>query len=158
MKQVKIGASFEGKFKTLCDLASIIATRMPDGCRVVGMNKLIRVKTPWDWILSYQSKTALIDTKTTEEKTFRHSLIESHQVCEMMRHSEAGVVAGYVVEFRELNKIVFYSCAQLYPLMNVRGSLTPEQGVALNNNSLFFIEKLFDSAMNDCAMKHVSGD
>src|SRR3954467_8667995 len=109
--QKSFGDSFEQLFFLVCNRTRGLAiTRFPDGCKVVGNNKLGRVKTPWDWVVSYNGKTALIDTKTTASNSFPHSKIEHHQVKEMSSQSLAGMAAaGYVIWFRQSDGVYFAS-------------------------------------------------
>jgi penicillin-binding protein-related factor A (putative recombinase) len=126
--QKSFGDSFERLFHfQCCRTKGLAITRFPDGCKVLRQNKIVRVKTPWDWIVSYNGKTALIDTKTTEGDTFPNSKIEHHQVSEMYSHSIAGNNnSGYVIWFRESDGVYFASSIILNNLLKVRGSLKPE--------------------------------
>lgn len=118
-------------------------TRFPDGCKVVGPNQIVQVKTPWDWVITYNSRTALIDTKTTEGDTFPHSKIEPHQVKEMYSHSIAGNTTGYVIWFRKSDEVYFASSLLLNNLLNVRGSLKAEMLQFLGKSSTFKPQIMF---------------
>lgn len=122
-QQQKIGAAFENSFEAVARAQRIVVTRMPDGCRVVGKNRLLRVKTPCDWIVTYNGRTALLDTKTCEEGLFPHSRLEEHQLSEMLKHEEAGGIGGYVIFFRAPNVTKFFPCSVLKPKIGVRGSI-----------------------------------
>ena len=98
-------------------------TRFPDGCKVLRGNKIIRIKTPFDWVLTFGGVTALIDTKTTNLDSFPHSKIEAHQVAEMLAHSQSGAKAGYVIWFRKTDDLFFLSALTLSQLLNKRGSI-----------------------------------
>ena len=126
-----IGALFEKMFYNSCNRHHITATRMPDGCRQLGFKKLIRVKTPWDWILTSGGVTALIDTKTVTGDTFNHSNIKDHQVEEMIRHEIDGAIAGYVIWVRETDKIFFVQSSHLVDMMRVRGTIKPDDPKAI---------------------------
>lgn len=109
----RLGASFETNFLELSKLAGITTTRMPDGCRVVGRGRIVRVSTPFDWILSLDGKVALIDTKTTDATLFPPSKVSEHQVVELLNHQAQGILAGYVVEFRKEAEVVFVPARRL---------------------------------------------
>lgn len=128
-----MGSYFEQVFFLTCNRKiGMAVTRMPDGCKTVGKNKLIRVKTPWDYIVSYSGHIALLDTKTTQGNSFPHSKIEPHQVDEMFEHAMAVesyphgrtcVRAGYVIWFRGEGKVFFIPSVYLSSLVRKRGSL-----------------------------------
>lgn len=107
-------------------------TRMPDGCKVLRDNKLIRVKTPFDWILSHQGRTALIDTKTCTTSSFPNSKIETHQVTDMLCHEQNGIMAGYVIWFRESDGVIFVPASTLCELIKRRGSIPENHPKAIH--------------------------
>ena len=51
-KAQAFGKLFEQMFETMCKKNAIAVTRVPDGCKQVAPNKLIRVTTPFDWIIN----------------------------------------------------------------------------------------------------------
>ncbi len=126
-KAKRKGKEFEDLFEWAARSVGIATTRMPDGCKQVGVNRngtpmLQRVKTPMDWVLSYHSKTALIDTKSIDASTFPNSKIEEHQARELLTHEQQGHKAGYVVWLRESSSVIFIPASLLVRLINVRGS------------------------------------
>ncbi len=132
--QKAFGNLFEELFyKTCSSVPQLAITRFPDGCKVVGGNKMIRVQTPCDWLITYGGTTALIDTKTTETDSFPYSKISEHQVNEMVRHSDLGATSGYVIWFRKSDEIFFLSSLYLSRLMKKRGSI---KGIECNSNYL----------------------
>lgn len=130
MKQKAFGDLFEELFFLSCQRVQGMAiSRFPDGCKVVGGNKIIRVKTMCDWILTYGGVTALIDTKTTADDSFPFSKIEPHQVDEMLRHSQSGAKSGYVIWLRKSDDVLFCSSLMLSGLLGQRGSIrSPHNG------------------------------
>lgn len=145
------GGTFEDLFDQMCKRHGIVATRFPDGCRDVGHNKLIRVKTPCDWIVSYDGRTALIDTKTSAEMTFPHSKIKAHQILEMKRHEDAGARAGYVIWLRKSNCICFVPSGELERLAKRIGSIQFGQGHVqlLGTPSYFDVRLIFRKEHDD---------
>lgn len=142
-KAVRGGAQFEIQFQTACLMESLQITKIPSGCKTFGRGNLVRVKTPFDFIVSTESKTAFLDTKTTAGKTFPKSMIEDHQVDEMVKHS---CVSGYVVQFRELNQVVFFTAKVLdYTRRSpVIRSLCLADGVTIFENGRWNIRKMFN--------------
>jgi len=84
---------------------------------------LIQVKSPFDWVLSYQGKAAVIDTKSTANASFSNSGIDGHQVGHMLAHAVHNTIGGYVVWLRLENQVVFIPATKLATLYGVRGSI-----------------------------------
>lgn len=146
-KQKAFGDLFEDLFFNLCArIPGMAITRFPDGCRIVGRNKVVRVKTMCDWILTYGGVTAMIDTKTTEGDSFPHSKIEPHQIMEMLKHSQSGAKSGYVIWMRKSDDIIFCSSLLLSGLIQQRGSIkAPHNGGSswLGKSALFRPRMIF---------------
>lgn len=123
MSQVRIGNQFERMFQQSCMAHGIAVTRVPDGCKQLGQ-KLIRVKTPFDWILSHSGRFAVIDTKSYQGN-MPHADITKHQILELIRHEEEGSSAGYVIYFRKALAVGFIRATNLYDRLLSRGSIAP---------------------------------
>jgi len=137
-----VGAAFEATFHDACTREGIAITRMPDGCKQVGATRLIRVKTPWDFILTRNGKTAFIDTKTTSDDTFPFKSIEPHQAEAMYRHDCEGtpnVIGGYVIEFRKINQVIFVPAMHLHNALHcgVKGSFKPTDDFVISLGSSY---------------------
>lgn len=143
--QQSLGDDFEKLFSDTCRFTRGFAiTRFPSACKVVRGGELVQIKAPWDWVVSYKGKTALIDTKTTEGDTFPHSKITSHQVEELYAHSIAGATAtGYVIWFRKSDGVYFASSLILNNLLNVRGSLKTDMLQFLGKSGAFKPQIMF---------------
>lgn len=143
------GEAFEDLFKTLCRKEKISFTRIPNGCRSVG-KRIIRVKSPFDWILTCggfsNPKMALIDTKTINRNSFPHSLIELHQVEEMIQHESSSIFAGYIIWLRPIDRVLFVSANYLLKCIGVKGGI---QCTAQNMNSVIDLGSSLDCRMRD---------
>lgn len=122
-KSQAFGSLFETIFLKTCRSQGVAITRIPDGCRQVG-KRIIRVKTPWDWVVSYQNRTALIDTKTVNADVFIHSAITEHQVNELFNHERSGALAGYVIWLRLTNRVFFMPAYALMQALQAGGSFS----------------------------------
>lgn len=144
VKPQAIGATFESMFLMTARANRIAITKIPDSCRSVGKNQIIRVKSPWDWILTYNRKTAFIDTKTTRGSSFPCSKICEHQVNELIQHEYAGASAGYVIWLRSTNRVFFMSAKNLAGLMDLGGSFSEihQESVFLGTN-IFDVRRIF---------------
>lgn len=113
------GKSFEEIFQYRCNATGVKVTRIPDGCRQVGRGKLIRVKSPFDWIISWEGKTAFVDTKAYSGGAYYPpSLVDQNQVTEFEKHRAAGSItaAGYLVHLRKSSSIVWIPSYELADL------------------------------------------
>lgn len=117
------GELFERLFLVSCRSHGVAITRIPDGCKQVSAHRLVRVQSPFDWVITSKSRTALIDTKTSQSKVFAHSQIVEHQVREMRQHEVAGTFGGYVIWLRQTNEVLFVRASILESLMQVEGSI-----------------------------------
>lgn len=127
----KLGTGFEDFFEKLCHKQGIGCLKIWDGARRVGLPtggvRLIPMKNACDFLVTYQGKTALIDSKTRGTgSTFPHSLINPDQVRMMKPMVLAGNVGGYIVYYRAYGKLVFYS-------VDVLEGVNPMDGLKLSD-------------------------
>lgn len=147
-KAYHFGQLFEQMFHSMCKRNGVACTRFPDGCRQAGSTRLIRVKTPFDWIITRSGKTALIDTKTSDQLTFPHSKITSHQISEMIHHELSGGLAGYVIWLRKSDSVIFVPALELSELARAPGSIQPHQmKVKLLGTGAYFDTRLIFSSV-----------
>lgn len=134
------GSSFENMFKTRCAYLKVACTRIPDSCRRVGSGPrdLQQIKSPFDYIISYQGRAAIIDTKTTAAASFGKTLIAEHQVEELVQHERQGVSSGYVIHLRKVSRVVFISAATL-----INATKNPET-MNLDHDGVIDLGSLFD--------------
>lgn len=139
------GAQFEALFQAACARQAIIATRIPDGCKQTSRG-VIRIQTPFDWVLSYQGRAALIDTKTMQDKSFANSKINPAQALALVRHDVEGTKAGYVVWLRETDEFIYIPAKILCQAMMERGSTSSKTpGVKLLGiNPLVELKAIFE--------------
>lgn len=143
-KAQAFGSMFEELFHSQAVRNGLSVTRFPDGCKRAKGNKLVPVKTPFDWIVSQLGKGfALLDTKTSATDCFKHSLITQHQVTEMLMHARNGIVAGYVIYLREIDRVIFVDSLTLLDLSLKRGSISVSQGLLLGDSSRFDVRHIF---------------
>lgn len=125
------GDEFEDMLKLSAQREGFHVTRMPNGCETKGYNKIMRVKTPYDFIfIKSRTETFFADAKATAGRTFSHSKIVPHQLEELLKIEQKGGVAGYIVFFRQTSEIVWFSASTLNSI-SARESLTTSKGVLL---------------------------
>lgn len=109
------GAAFEARIERQCRIELLTFVKIPPGCKSLGVHKLIRVKSPFDCIIGFEKQLVLIDLKSTRGNkiSMADSIIKPHQKRALMgisRHQKAGIL----VNFQNLNQIVFFEASQLY--------------------------------------------
>jgi hypothetical protein len=144
----RAGESFEQEFERMATLNNFSVIRIPDGCRQVrdrsGRMKLLRVRTPFDYLISKRGFHVCVDCKSTDGSTFPYSAITHHQIQTLQRISK-DTLSGYVVLFKELRKVVFFPSSRLWNL-KPKTSLRPEDGIdlgGLSHNSNFEVLKTY---------------
>jgi len=123
------GEAFENLFRSALLWRGVQVIRFPSGAKWT-RGKLLPVPTPFDWILvdSYGS-VALIDTKTTAGDRFGFAQVVPHQLRDLFEAHTRGAIAGYVIWFRESDRVAFFDAGQLHAL-KPRQSLGPDDAMA----------------------------
>lgn len=141
------GKKFENELVTACVLNNISCVQIPMGCRPVKSYngiKLIPQKSDFDFVLASNKCAVFIDTKSTNDTTFKHSEITPHQVKKLLDLERQGFLAGYLVKYRaHENRIVFYKASELNALKKGE-SLKVDDGIQLGSdlkNSIVWIMK-----------------
>ncbi len=138
----KMGGAFENHFVARALMQGFQVTEIPDSCRQM-RNKIIRVPSPFDLILHGTiqgvKRSAFIDLKRTESKTFSYSKIIPHQLQALLATNKGGE-AGYVVEMNGV--VVFFDVEALHKL-KPRESLKMGDGVLLGVKGHFDVMNIF---------------
>lgn len=104
--------------------------RIPSGCRWITAGRAKPVKTPFDFCLIKGGKSVYLDAKTTLGAAWSYSENDPNQIHWLSQCSAGGCKAGYLISFRTLKMIVFFTVEQLSGL-RPRTSLKPEDGIQL---------------------------
>jgi hypothetical protein len=146
------GDRFEQILYPWAHRANAVLTRIPNGCKTIRtglMIKLIRVKSPFDFIMTRYNEDCLrpeavfFDAKSTIAEAFFWSAINQDQVQELLKIQAKGFNTGYLVHFRTHDKVVFFQASMLVKLRK-RTGLTVDDGLQvgsldeLNLATLFF--------------------
>ena len=134
LKAKQFGSAFEELFTVACNRSGMSCVRIPDGCRQYydkrsGRLALTRVQSPFDFLIARDGLAAVLDTKTVDAESFKFSDIVEHQLKSLLSVGHS-LNAGYLVWFRPLNLVVWYSCFRLAKVQP-NTSLKPEDGLAL---------------------------
>lgn len=128
MNSKAIGNANEAMLDLLCKANGIYVVKIPDGCRRLGKNKLISVKSPFDRILARKGKAAFVDYKHTKNAKFSYSMINREQVNTLIGLECEGQIAGFLVYFEVHNRIIFFRASLMFN-MTPGSSLHHMQGI-----------------------------
>lgn len=143
-----VGEKFENYLKSESYRQGWEIIRIPDGCKQVSASKTIRIRTPFDFIFHKTGKIIFADAKTTKKSTFNHSQITIHQVQELYKLECNGYTAGYIINFSEKNLTEFYRASKLLDIYKSFGSIKPEMGIPIGNNSTINIDNILLNGIN----------
>lgn len=140
------GAIFEAMFFTATARQGMTATRIPDGCKQLPNRRIIRVKTPFDWLLAHNGRAIVCDTKRTDSKGLRHSLIDHFQVHHLLLNYARGINAGYVVWLATQDITYFIPAPRLSKGLTTRGMIGPDDPdvTVIGNGRVMDLAKVFD--------------
>ena len=138
------GRQFEELLDRACFRHGINSVVFPMGGRYVG-KKFIPIRTPFDRILIRpRGQVAFVDAKSVGSgHNFSRSMLTDHQVQALYRYWESGCLSGYVVCFREFNRVVFFDAAKLYRVFTGGASLTMTEGIQIGTFEDFDPSRIF---------------
>jgi penicillin-binding protein-related factor A (putative recombinase) len=127
--------------------------KIHDGCEGFGTT-LRKRSQPFDFFAVKHGKALFFDAKSTDKTTFAFSQVNKDQLnCLMAIHQE-GFKSGYLVHFRQIDRVVFFS-SEILMSLKARDSLRPDDGIKtglLHNHILdiiFSTEILLDSEIKN---------
>lgn len=122
--------------------------QIPDGCRQLSFSKMIRVKSPFDFMFFKQEEELeqfiFCDAKTISQNTFNHALIKPHQVENLIKIKQTkNTKAGYIINFEKLNKVVFINSVLLRNKLWLKESIKPTDGIELGHKFRINLNNIF---------------
>lgn len=138
------GQYFENIVQSHAARQNTTLIRIPDGCRVIRngtFTKLMRVTTPFDFVLMSKNNVVVFDAKTVDASSFPHSAITPHQLNSLIKCTR-DALAGYLVWFREPDLVSFITAKRLAE-SRPRTSMIPDDGLVLGNCRTMDLTKLF---------------
>lgn len=141
-------AKKEGKgFETFMDIEAVrqgfVVVQIPDGCRQIGKDKLIRTKTPFDRVYVKSSKSIFCDLKSYDRVSISFSLASLFidEIKLLNRIEKEGECAGFIIYFRPLNSVYFARASQLMALEG-RSSLNAQDCLFLGDLHSINLQKI----------------
>lgn len=143
------GLGFEELFKAFCNRQGFSWIKIPTGAKIYGQDqfgnpKYRLTRSPFDFaiagLLNGQSVAAYLDCKTVESGRFSRSLIDWNQVDDLEKFDRVGHPAGYLIFFRQPQKLVFFKASTI---LQINHTLTPDLGLFLGDLYSFDLSKLW---------------
>ncbi len=143
-KSQQNGKLFERIFERACARQGAAIIHVKDGGRQVSKNFFIREKTSCDWIVAHRSRVFICDTKhfSDTERLTRSRLVE-HQVRKAFEFWQQGIASGYLIWFRLVDRVCFFTGEHLWNIWNGGKSMHFTEGTDLGKITEFRIEEVF---------------
>lgn len=110
----RIGDEFEKFLTKFLTLKGYHVTRIPDGCKQINSKKIIRKKSPFDFLVTGPDGFAVFfDAKSCAGNSFAFSAINQLQVKELSEIAKNGHLSGYLVWYRLSNVFAFITAQKL---------------------------------------------
>jgi hypothetical protein len=140
------GKQFEELLDRACFRHGINSVVFPLGGERRG-KYFVQVKTPFDRILIRpEGEIAFVDAKSVGSgQTYNRSMLTEHQVQALYRYWEDGALSGYIVWFRQYDKIVFFNAELLWRVFTGGKSLYLSEGLQLGTLLTFDPSIIFNA-------------
>lgn len=140
------GQQFENLIAGSAARERVVLVRIPDGCRTLrsagGPPKLVRARSPFDFVAFHKGYAIAFDAKSVDAETFPCSSIDRAQLHHLLRCEPEVSSSGYLVYFRPSRKVVFFEASTLNRVTRGR-SLRAEDGYDLGDIDWIRLRDLF---------------
>lgn len=119
-KRKNVGKDFEKDFKNSIP-DNVFYYRFKDSSGAWQQTEITRFTTSniADCLLFNGTKLYILELKTVKGKSFSFKNVRGNQLKEMLKASKfTGIVAGFVINFRDVEKTVFIEVNEFYDIMN----------------------------------------
>jgi recombination protein U len=120
-KKKNVGKQFEKDWKDSIP-ESVFYYRFKDGTAAWGgtqENTRFQHQNISDCMLFHNSKLYILELKTVQGKSFSFANVRQNQLTEMQKASQfLGITAGFVINFRDLEKTIFIDVNEFVDIMN----------------------------------------
>ena len=118
-KKINYGKIFEKDFKdSIPNNVFFYRFRDSSGAWQQSENTRFTPSNISDTMLFYQGKLYLLELKTVQGKSFSFANVRDNQIEQLLKASVfEGITAGFIINFRDIEKTVFISAFHLYDTM-----------------------------------------
>lgn len=122
------GSEFEGIFTRVARLQGFGVKKNPISGEFKWNGEFRPINSELDFTLVDKRQVSFFDTKSVDGTKLERSTIPQHQIENAMWFNELGITAGFIVFFRQSNRVVFFSGQWIH---FSKGPLTDRDGVFL---------------------------
>lgn len=122
--------------------------KIPSGCKWVAGGRAVAVPTPFDFIMSKNGTVVFFDAKTIDGGNFCYSSIDKQQLRSLLKHYNQSIKSGYLVWFRESDKVRFFDC-KLLSQVKRGGSIKINEGEDFGSVFCLTLEKFFSETRTE---------
>lgn len=123
-KAKAVGTAFEHLILSSGSRDGVEILRIPNGCDTKKyrdhtgrlQQKIIRIRTPFDFCAFHLGRTIVFDAKTIDAGRFAFSAITPHQLIYLTRCGRHVANAGYLVWYRDEDAVIWHSYRRLQAL------------------------------------------
>lgn len=138
------GKAFEDMFERLLLYQGFLPLKNRLSVKVIGPNKFLPEKSQLDYtVISRKGDVGFFDCKSFVTNSIPFSHITKHQLEKALLYNEWAVCSGFIIWFRSMNLIVFFSGLVVNSLAGK--SLGPDNGIVLGPLENFQFKRVFDS-------------
>lgn len=142
-KNKHAGSQFEKLFEHRAQLTGLLVLRNELSFRYQGGGKMLPIRADLDYrVCQKNGQVGFFDLKCFDAAYFTYSQITLHQLQRARIYENYNVPAGFVVCFRPLAQVVYYSGGVL-TRKGPRSRFTPEDGVLLGSTAYFDLRLVF---------------
>lgn len=138
LKKKVHGDFFEALVEFFANADKLFIIKIPEGCKVA-KGKLVRVKSPFDFMLNLKEATMLFDAKTTMNKFFSYSAINQDQILNLAKMNNPSNFCGYVICF---DKEVGFAPVELLARVKPKTSININDCIYLGTVKQFSFKNL----------------
>ena len=139
------GEQFETLLTHSAESKGFRTIRIPDGCKQL-FRRIIRIKSPFDFVFVRGKQVLFCDAKYVTGKTFTYSMVNFDQVQNLRLLESQGHPSGYIINFNhELESIVCFASARQLFALRKGDSLSMHSLVRLGSFHSFDLGVIFDT-------------
>lgn len=139
------GARFEKALEHFARMQGMLVVRQPLAFRWRRGGRATAIRAELDYALVTRAgQVTWADAKSWGQPRYPRSALTPHQVARACTYNQHNVPAGFIVEFRCVDAVVFFTGQKAHSLRPGQ-SLAPHDGLLLGSCQRFWPMRLFDA-------------
>lgn len=155
-KAKRVGSQLEVLFYNACARHQDFGiSHIPQGGKQISKTSFKRVSTEFDFVVTHNGVTAMLDTKNIDDDHVVPSDIKRHQLNGIVKHIKAGGRGGYIVNLAKLDQVYFFPGQRLVECFEGHGNLLPDKdGFAMGTSYQIDPMRIFSVPILSCHDKY----